>query len=41
MIKGLLQFFLMKKFPRLTLIGLGAAALISLIRERRGHGHAD
>lgn len=36
MIKGLLQFFLMKKFPQLTLVGLGAAALISLIRRLRG-----
>lgn len=35
MLKGLAQFWLMKRFPRLTLIGLGAAALYSLIRGRR------
>jgi hypothetical protein len=40
MIKGLLQFLLMKRFPRLTLVGLGAAALISLIRGQRGQKHA-
>jgi hypothetical protein len=35
MIKGLLQFFLMKRFPRLTMVALGVAALISLVRGQR------
>ena len=35
MLKGMAQYFLMRRFPKLTLIGLGAAALFSLIRVRR------
>ena len=35
MLKGLAQLWLMKRFPKLTLIGLGAAALFGLIRGRR------
>jgi hypothetical protein len=35
MIKGLLEFFLMRRFPKLTLFGLAAAALIGMMRARR------
>ena len=37
MIKGLIEFFLMKKFPKLTLLGLAVAALISMTRSKRAH----
>jgi hypothetical protein len=35
MIKGLLEFFLMRRFPKLTLFGLTLAALIGMMRARR------
>lgn len=37
MIKGLLEFFLMRRFPKLTLLGLTLAALIGMMRGRRAH----
>jgi hypothetical protein len=35
MIKGLLEFFLMRRFPKLTLFGLAVAALIGMMRAKR------
>ena len=32
MIKALVEFFLLKRFPKLTLFGLAVAALIGMMR---------
>jgi hypothetical protein len=37
MIRGLLEFFMMRRFPKLTLFGLTLAALIGVMRAKRAH----
>lgn len=37
MIKGLVEILLLKKFPKLTLFSLAAAALIGMMRAKRAH----
>ena len=37
MLSGLMKFFLMKRFPKLALFGLGAAALYRMMKGRRAY----
>jgi hypothetical protein len=37
MFRALLEIFLLRRFPKLTLLGLGIAALIGVMRSRRAH----
>jgi hypothetical protein len=37
MIKALIEFLLLKRFPKLTLFGLTLAALIGVMRSKRAH----
>jgi len=37
MIKALVEFLLLKRFPKLTLFGLAVAALIGVMRSKRAH----
>ena len=37
MIRGLVEFLLLRRFPKLTLFGLTLAALIGVMRSKRAH----
>lgn len=37
MLKNLLKLALLRRFPKLALVGLGAAMLIRMMRGRRAH----
>ncbi len=37
MVRGLVEILLLKKFPKLTLFGLAAVALITMMRSKRAH----
>ena len=37
MLSGLMKFFMMKRYPKVALFGLGAAALYRIMKGRRAY----